>query len=120
MFTNTSPESILYIVEISCPDQEIADAVLTWLYDEHLEDVCQYAEEAQAYGRILEYPEPEIDDDFEPVVVTAVYRFKDRACLTHYLNAGAAEMREKGLDAFPPEVGLTFKRSAQQYVDIDL
>lgn len=90
--------------EFSNSDQKLADRWIGWLRNEHLADVINAgatsAEVVQLDGR--------------PLTVEVRYDFASRATYEAYERDHAPRLRAEGLEKFPLEMGLKFRRSTGQ------
>lgn len=106
MSPETAAHRIAYTVECTFTDPEVAERWLDWLRDEHLADVCAAGALAAVAVRL----------DGEPVTCQARYLFADRAAFDVYERVDAPRLREEGLERFPLELGLGYRRSLGEVV----
>lgn len=97
---------IAYTVECTFTDPALADAWLEWLRDGHLADVCAAGAVSAVAQRL----------DGEPHRCEARYRFPSRQAFEAYERDHAPRLRAEGLERFPLELGLAYRRSVGEIV----
>lgn len=102
---------IRYTVACTFTDPEVATRWLAWLEDGHLADVCAAGAESAEAVRM--------DGDSangDTVTYEARYVFPSRAAFEAYERDHAPRLRAEGLEKFPLDLGLTYRRSVGEAV----
>jgi hypothetical protein len=102
----TPVAKITYTVAASFADAAVADEWLTWLRAGHVADVLAGGA-ARAEIVALDGPGREFE---------VRYEFPSRAALDTYLEQHAPRLRAEGLARFPPERGVSYRRSVGEVV----
>ena len=89
-----------YVVTATFADPAVAERWLAWMRDGHLQDVLDAGAQSGEAIRL----------DGEPLTLEAHFRFADRAAFEAYERDGAPRLRAEGLELFPPEAGVTYRR----------
>ncbi len=97
--------SIAYTVIATLPDERTREEYLTWLEDGHVDAVIAAGAHSAAIIR-LDRGTPR-----DPIVVEVRYIFSTREVLDKYLKDSAPALRAEGLKRFPPERGVSFRRT---------
>ena len=98
----------LYVVQctFSGNAQETRERWLSWLRDEHIEEVVECGAKS---GEIVR-----LDGDQD--VYQIHYRFESREAFEEYERMSAPRLREEGLSRFPLELGLTYRRFTGDFI----
>ena len=92
--------------EFSNSDSQLADRWIGWLRDEHLADVINAGATSAEVVQL----------DGQPLTVEVRYTFSSRATFEAYERDHAPRLRAEGLEKFPLEMGLEFRRSTGEVV----
>lgn len=95
---------VYYAVIATLPDQAVADEYVAWLKDGHVDQVIK----GGAHSAMIVRLDP---DDADPArQVMTQYVFATRELFDLYVQKHAPALRADGLERFPPERGVTFRR----------
>lgn len=89
------------ICEFINSDRDLADRWVQWLRDEHVADVISAGAASAEVIRL----------DGEPLTIEVRYKFESRAAFKNYERDHAPRLRAEGLQKFPLELGLRFRRT---------
>ncbi len=94
---------ILYAVTATLPDEATLEEYIAWLEDGHVDAVVEAGARSGMIVRILNGPG-------EPLEVETQYVFATRELFDRYKRESAPGLRAEGLEKFPPERGVRFRR----------
>jgi hypothetical protein len=95
---------VAYTVHVSFTDAAVADEWLRWLFPDHVRAVLAAgAEDAE----VVELDGPQRTFEVR-------YHFASREALGRYEQEHAPRLRAEGLQLFPPERGITYRRTVGQ------
>src|SRR4051812_34138878 len=94
-------QQVAYTVAVSFADPAVADEWLAWLFPDHVRAVLAAG---AADAEVVELDGPQ-----RPFEVR--YHFPSRAALARYEQEHAPALIADGLRRFPPERGITYRRS---------
>src|SRR5262245_1677947 len=98
----------VYTVTVSFADAKLAEAWLRWLHTGHIAEVlaggASSAEIVQMDRAVHSYE--------------VRYRFPSRQAFARYEAEHASRLRAEGLQLFPPEKGVVYRRSAGQVLHV--
>ena len=97
--------SIAYTVIATFPDEATRDEYIAWLEDGHVDQVIKGGAHSAAIVK-LDRPTPA-----DPIQAEVRYIFATRSLLDQYIQNHAPALRADGLKRFPPERGITFRRT---------
>ena len=89
------------ICEFENSDSQLADRWVSWLLEEHLQDVIAAGAESAELVKL----------DSEPLIYEVRYAFISREAFDQYENDHAPKLRAEGLKRFPLELGLKYRRT---------
>src|SRR5262245_36938569 len=92
---------VAYTVIVSFTDSGVADEWLRWLFPDHLRDVL-------AAGAL---DAEVVELEGAPRTFEVRYHFASRDAFARYEQDHAPRLRAAGLKLFPPERGITYRRS---------
>lgn len=101
---------IAYTVIADFPDEATRDEYVAWLEDGHVDAVIAAGAHSAMIVR-MDRPSPA-----DPIRVEVRYVFSTRELFENYVNEHAAGLRAEGLKRFPPERGITFRRTTGKIV----
>jgi Domain of unknown function (DUF4286) len=99
---------IAYTVTASFTDAAVAEKWLRWLGEGHVADVLAGGAERAEIVR-LDGPGSECE---------VRYRFPSREAFDRYLERHAPRLRAEGVARFPPERGVSYRRSVGEVVAV--
>jgi hypothetical protein len=100
---------ISYNVTCRVPGEGKAHEWLTWLQDEHINDVLKAG---AISAEVIRF-----DDDGKPGILFQIrYKFNNRDAIEEYMKNYAPRLREDGLKKFPPEEGFLYDRSIGEII----
>src|SRR5215208_743743 len=97
-------QQVAYTVSVTFADPAVADEWLRWLFPDHLRAVLAAG---AADAEVVELDGPERTFEVR-------YHFTSRAALAGYEQEHAPRLRAEGLKLFPPERGITYRRTVGQ------
>jgi len=95
------PKDFAYTVACTFTDAAVAEEWIEWLRREHLADVLDAGAVEAEVVRL----------DATPPVCEVHYRFESREAFERYEREHAPRLRAEGLERFPLERGLTYRRA---------
>jgi hypothetical protein len=96
-------ERVVYTVTVTFADERVADEWLRWLCPEHVNAVL-------AAGA-LDAEVVAVDTDGPGRTLEVRYHFAARDDFARYEREHAPRLRAEGLQRFPPERGITYRRA---------
>jgi antitoxin (DNA-binding transcriptional repressor) of toxin-antitoxin stability system len=94
-------EEIVYTVTATLPNSQVADEWLAWLRDGHIAEILA---EGATSAEIIALDQPDLTYEVR-------YRFPSRQAFERYEQKIAPRLRAEGLKRFPPEKGISYRRS---------
>ena len=91
----------LYTVAATFTDALLAEHWLRWMYDGHIAEVIAGGASSAEIVQL----------DGAPLSFEVRYRFPSRAAFNRYEQEHAPRLRAEGLKLFPPEKGVTYRRT---------
>ncbi|MBL8794771.1 MAG: DUF4286 family protein [Planctomycetia bacterium] len=98
---------IAYTVTATFPDREIADEWLRWLRGGHISEVMAGGATAADIVAL----------DAPPLTYDVRYRFPSREAFERYEHDHAPRLRAEGLQLFPLERGIVYRRTVGTILD---
>src|SRR5215813_9149671 len=95
-------QELVYTVAVTFADAALAESWLRWLRDGHVADVLAGGATAAEIVRM----------DGADCTYEVRYRFPSREAFAAYERDHAPRLRAEGLQRFPPERGVTYRRTA--------
>lgn len=92
---------ILYTIAVTFTDDSLAQQWLHWLRQGHVAEVLAAGATAAEVVQL----------DGASLSIEVRYRFPSRAAFTSYEQDHAPRLRAEGLKHFPPEKGITYRRT---------
>jgi hypothetical protein len=92
---------VAYTVHVSFSDAGVADEWLRWLFPDHIRAVLAAG---AADAEVVEVDGPQRTFEVR-------YHFASREALARYEQGHAPRLRAEGLKLFPPERGITYRRT---------
>jgi len=99
---------IIYTVTATLPDANLAEEWLAWLRSGHISDVLAGGATS---AEIIALDQP-------PLTFEVRYRFPDRQAFERYEKEIAPRLRAEGLKRFPPERGISYRRSVGSVLNV--
>lgn len=99
---------IIYAVTATLPDTSLAQEWLDWLRGGHIADVLAGGATS---AEIIALGQPELTFEVR-------YRFPNRQAFDRYEQEIAPRLRAEGLKRFPPEMGISYRRSVGDVVNV--
>lgn len=90
------------------PDANLADEWLAWLRGGHIADLLAGG---ATVAEIIAIDQP-------PLTYEVRYRFPNRQTFERYEKETAPRLRAEGLKRFPPEKGITYRRTVGEVVNV--
>jgi hypothetical protein len=103
-------ERLAYTVVARFPDEVIRDEYVEWLRRGHVAQVIKGGATSAAIV-ILDRAAA------DPIEIEVRYLFPSRAVFDAYVERHAPALRSEGLAKFPPERGVTFRRTIGRAID---
>lgn len=99
--------TIAYTVSVTFQDKALADEWVSWLSDGHIAEVLAGG---ATDAEIVQLDEPGLAFEVR-------YHFPSRTVFQQYENDHAPRLRAEGLERFPVEKGVTYRRSVGVIVE---
>lgn len=99
--------TVVYTVAVTFQDKALADEWVTWLRDGHIAEVLAGGATA---AEIVQLDEPGLAFEIR-------YHFPSRIVFQQYEKHHAPRLRAEGLERFPVEKGVTYRRSVGVLVE---
>lgn len=99
-YGNRQSGVVLYDVECTFTDPEVADKWVAWMHDAHIADVVHAG---ALCGQV-------VVRESDAIVREVRYRFANRIAFDTYVRDHAPRLRTEGLERFPLSLGLSYQR----------
>jgi hypothetical protein len=98
---------VSYTVAVTFTDAALSEEWLRWLREGHIADVLAGGATSAAIVKM----------DGAPLSFEVRYRFPSREVFAQYEQQHAPRLRAEGLTLFPPEKGVTYRRTLGEILD---
>jgi hypothetical protein len=97
---------LIYIVEVTFPDQATAERWLDWIRAGHAAEVIAGGATSAEVVRLVG----------DAIAYAVVYRFPSRDVFAAYERGHAPRLREEGRRLFPPANGIGYRRTVAEVI----